>query len=169
MKEFVQERKPEDITTINERTIAKVLVTVDGIWMKRGHNSKLSVMFIMSGYTGDVLDCIVKSLFCQTCLFYKNKLGVETEAFKTWIKSHEDSCELNQNSLPGKMETDGAVELFKRSINQRGLMYSTFRGDGDTDCYGTVKEECEKLGIGYYVVKEECVGHIQKRIGTALR
>ena len=35
--------------------------------------------------------------------------------------------------------------------------------------FGTVTEECEKLGIGYDIVKEECVGHIQKQLETALQ
>ena len=35
--------------------------------------------------------------------------------------------------------------------------------------FGTVTEECEKLGIGYDVVKKECVEHIQKQLETALR
>ena len=67
------------------------------------------------------------------------------------------------------MEAKGAAELFLRSNEKRNLMYTIFVGDGNYDCFGTVKEECEKLGIGYDIVKEECVGHIQKRLGTALR
>ena len=53
------------------------------------------------------------------------------------------------------MEAKGAAELFLRSNEKRNLMYTTFVGDGNYDCFGTVKEEC--------------VGHIQKRLGTALR
>ena len=67
------------------------------------------------------------------------------------------------------MEAKGAAELFLRSNEKRNLMYTIFVGDGNYDCFGTVKEECEKLGIGYDIVKEECVGHIQKQLGTALR
>ena len=67
------------------------------------------------------------------------------------------------------MEAKRAAEFFLRSVEKRNLMYTTFVGDGDSDCFGTVKEECEKLGIGYNIVKEECMGHIQKRLGTALR
>ena len=67
------------------------------------------------------------------------------------------------------MEVKGAAKLFLRSTEKRNLMYTTFAGDGDSDCFGTVKEESEKLGIGCDIVKEECVGHIQKQLGTALR
>ena len=67
------------------------------------------------------------------------------------------------------MEAKGAAELFLRSIEKRSLMYIAFVGDEDSDCFGTVKGECEKLEICYDIVKQECVGHIQKRLRTALR
>ena len=64
------------------------------------------------------------------------------------------------------MEVKEAGELFLCSIEKQNLMYTTFVGDGDSDCFGTAKEECEKLGIRYDIVKEEYVGHIQKRLGN---
>ena len=67
------------------------------------------------------------------------------------------------------METAGAIEIFLRSIEKRNLMYTTFVGDGDSDCFGKVKEECKNLNIDYTVTKEECVGHVQKRLGMAIR
>ena len=50
------------------------------------------------------------------------------------------------------MEAKRAAEFFLRSVEKRNLMYTTFVGDGDSDCFGTVKEECEKLGIGYDMI-----------------
>ncbi len=68
------------------------------------------------------------------------------------------------------METTGAVESFLHSVKKRNLKYKIFLGDGDTDCFATVASECKKaFGQDYIVVKKECVGHIQKRLGTALR
>ena len=50
------------------------------------------------------------------------------------------------------------------------LINVTFVGDGDSASFGTVKEACLNVyGNEYVVQKEECVGHIQKRMGTALR
>ena len=63
-----------------------------------------------------------------------------------------------------------AVDIFSRSIETRNLEYTTFVGDGDSSSFGRVKEALEKkFGTGYEVKKEECVGHVQKRLGTALR
>ena len=43
-------------------------------------------------------------------------------------------------------------------------------GDGDSSCFGRVKEAMnEKCGDNYVVCKEECVGHVQKRFGRTLR
>ena len=89
--------------------------------------------------------------------------------FNNWYSSHKGSCCINHEGSSSSMEVKGAAKLFLRSTEKRNLMYTTFAGDGDSDCFGTVKEESEKLGIGYDIVKEECVGHIQKRLGTALR
>ena len=68
------------------------------------------------------------------------------------------------------MEASAAVEMFGRSKENYNLKYTTFVGDGDSSCLGRVREAMPaKYGDKYTVVKEECVGHVQKRMGTALR
>ena len=66
------------------------------------------------------------------------------------------------------METKGACRLFLRSIEKRGLKYITMVGDGDTGCYSEVCNALrEKFGIDYVVLKEDCVGQVQKRLGRS--
>ena len=80
------------------------------------------------------------------------------------------TCNINHSGSAGSMEASGAVEMFLRSIDKHGLIYKIFVGDGDSSSYGKVKERClQEFGEIYDVEKEECVGHIQKRLGTALR
>ena len=68
------------------------------------------------------------------------------------------------------MEATAAVEIFTTSVSSRKLKYTTFVGDGDSSSYGRVKEaQEEKFGSDYQIRKEECVGHVQKRLVTALR
>ena len=68
------------------------------------------------------------------------------------------------------MEAEGAVRMFSRSISTRHLKYITFVGDGDSSTYQVVKEAMnEKYGSRYSVQKEECLRHVQKRMGNALR
>ena len=48
--------------------VANVAVTVDGTWQKRGHASKIGVVFDLSVDTGEVLDYELKSLVCNLCV-----------------------------------------------------------------------------------------------------
>ena len=68
------------------------------------------------------------------------------------------------------METQSGVEMFLRSIKTRNLRYTVYVGDGDSSCYAKVHDACfDKYGASYAALKEECVGHIQKRMGSDLR
>ena len=53
--------------TDKDKLIVKVGVTVDGTRQKRGHSSKMGVVFVISIDTGEVLDYDVRSLFCHEC------------------------------------------------------------------------------------------------------
>ena len=53
------------------------------------------------------------------------------------------------------METEGIKRIFSRSEATRQLQYTEDFGDGDSKAYSCGKKEC--------------VGHVQKRVGTALR
>ena len=69
------------------------------------------------------------------------------------------------------METQGVIEMFLRSVEKNGLCYTSFVGDEDSNCYAPV---CQALKNApkchsYEVKMKECVGHIQKCIGTTLR
>ena len=67
------------------------------------------------------------------------------------------------------MEAEGAKEIFLRSMDRK-LIYNVYTGDGDSGSFGIVKKACnEKYGDSYSVTKEECSGHVQKRMGTRLR
>lgn len=76
--------------------------------------------------------------------------------------SHEAGCEINHQGSSEEMEAASTVEIFNSSI--------TFVGDGDSSSFGRVRDAMkEKFGSSYEVNKEECVGHVQKRLGTDLR
>ena len=68
------------------------------------------------------------------------------------------------------MEKDVAVEMFTNSIDRRKLKYIEYVGDGDTNSFGAVVQAVsEKYGDNYKTEKQDCIGHIQKRMGNALR
>lgn len=65
------------------------------------------------------------------------------------------------------METAAAVAMFQRSQRTRGIRYTQFLDDGDSSAFKTVHDS--KPYNGVEITKLECVGHVQKRMGTRLR
>ena len=59
------------------------------------------------------------------------------------------------------MESDGAVALFNRSVEELGLMYEQYIGGGDSKSYSTV---CTSYPDGptEFIEKEECIPHVTK-------
>eukprot|EP00794_Sanderia_malayensis_P001550 gene1550-1713_t len=170
---LLQITNTEDPENIEETSggllIANVAVTVDGTWQRRGHSSKNGVVFVISVRTGEVLDYVVKTKYCQECIYHE-KDNKNSESYQDWVKEHNSKCSMNHQGSSDSMEMASAIDMFLRSMETRSLKYGTFVGDGDTDCFANVKEQCyKKYGDRYVVTKEECVGHVQKRLGTALR
>ena len=65
------------------------------------------------------------------------------------------------------MEVEGIQRLFERS-EENGIRYTVYVGDGDSRSYSTIKS-LQPYGPGVEITKEECIGHIQKRMGSRLR
>lgn len=66
------------------------------------------------------------------------------------------------------METAGALTIFQRSQDLHSLQYTTYLGDGDSSAFTTI-QEASPYGPNTTINKLECVGHVQKRVGTRLR
>ncbi|GFV02293.1 uncharacterized protein TNCV_528641 [Trichonephila clavipes] len=65
------------------------------------------------------------------------------------------------------MECRGVLSIFQRSETSRKACYTQYLGDGDSKGFLTIKEA--KVYGDTEVEKLECVGHVQKRMGTRLR
>lgn len=66
------------------------------------------------------------------------------------------------------MEAEGACRLYERSLRKHGMRYISFVGYGDSKSYASVTKS-ELYGPGVFIPKEDCIGHVTKRMGTALR
>ena len=65
------------------------------------------------------------------------------------------------------MEVDAVIEMFRRSLENLGVRFSYYVRGGDAKTHnGIIK--ADPYGETE-VTKKECVGHVQKRIGTHLR
>lgn len=138
-------------------------VSVDGSWHRRGYSSLNGVVTALSIDTGEVLDVEVMTKHCAGCKKWsrKDKSSIE---YANWIASHQ--CSINFNGSSTLMESVGAGRIFERSVMVRGLQYVDFYGDGDSKSHAAV---CLLDPYGKEIRKKECIGHYQKRLGTALR
>ena len=66
------------------------------------------------------------------------------------------------------MEVAGALDIYKRSEKKYGLRYVSYIGDGDSSTFSSVST-AKPYGKHIMIEKKECVGHIQKRLGSRLR
>lgn len=99
-----------------------------------------------------VLDVECLSKYCAGC----SKEGGDQKPHK---------CTLNYEGTSGGMEVAGAVSIFQRSVEKRGVKYINYLGDGDSKAFKAVQEQ---MPYDEPIQKLECVGHIQKRMGNYL-
>lgn len=127
-------------------------VSMDGTWQKRGYSSLNGCVSCISIDTGKVLDIEIMSHYCRLCSTTPNAVGVN------------HICANHQGSA-SSMETVGAYRIFERSVTSRNLRYTDYYGDGDSKAFESVKDI---YGLNT-VTKLECIGHVQKRVGSRLR
>ena len=65
------------------------------------------------------------------------------------------------------MESSGAVEVWRRSIETHNLAYGTYIGDGDSSSFKNLIQSDPYKGT-VPIRKEECIGHVQKRLKKRL-
>ena len=90
-----------------------------------------------------------------------------TEEYDSSLANHE--CQINHTKSSGAMEAAGAIEIFMRSVAKNNLIYSEYLGDGDTSSFKEVIDANPYKDYDIIPVKLECVGHVQKRLGTRLK
>ena len=136
-----------------------VAVSVDGSWQRRGHVSNNGIVTVISVNTGKCLDAEIMSKGCER---WKDK--EDSPEYELWLLEHD--CQINHTGSAGSMESAGAIRIFSRSVEQYGLRYVQYLGDGDSASYKSVVNsnpyDCD-------IEKLECVGHVQKRTGSRLR
>ena len=119
-----------------------------------------------------MLDTHILSKHCVRCTHKRKLLGLSdgvenSEEFNAWFEWHKDECTLNHSSSSSAMEVGGALVLWKRSIEHLNLRYVNVVSDGDSKAISSV-QKAKPYGDDCPVVKYECVGHVQKRVGAAM-
>ena len=65
------------------------------------------------------------------------------------------------------MESAGILKIFRKSITTRKLRYLFYLDDDDSKAFLEVVKNNSYPGLT--IKKQECVGHVQKRMGTRVR
>ncbi|GFX67858.1 uncharacterized protein TNCV_1565591 [Trichonephila clavipes] len=89
-------------------------------------------------------------------------------AYKKWKILHVKECLKNHIGSAGMMVTVGMVRIFQRSLSHRSVRYTSYIGDGDSKTFSSITAS-NPYEEDITVSKIECVGHVQKRMGTRLR
>ena len=100
---------------------------------------------------------------CKACETWG--LLKSTASFDEFMKTHH--CPVNHHGSAGSMEAFGVLPCFQRSTNGRKLRYTMYIRDGNTKAFSVFVEADPYPG--FPVKKGECIGHIQKRVGTRLQ
>ena len=143
-----------------------VTVTFDGTWSKRGFTALYGIVVVISWDTGRVLDSHLMSRHCGVCARQRRKLDSE-EDFQEWYDFHESECAINHTGSAPVMETEGALVLWRRSVEFLNLRYVNVISDGDSKAIKAVQDD-KPYGDGITIEKYECVGHVQKRVGAGI-
>ena len=123
------------------------------------------VVTVISADTGKCLDYCVMSKHCDACNYWKDKKNTESNKYDNFMATHK--CYINHIRSAGSMEASGLKEYFMTSIKTNKLRYIYYIGDGDSKSYNDIYQGDPYEGI--VANKLECIGHIQKRVGTRLR
>lgn len=147
-----------------------VAVSTDGTWMRRGYSSLFGVQTVISYDTLKVLDVEVLSKHCNMCKVWKSKLqskAISQVEFDAWKAVHADVCDINTHVSSPAMETVAVVKMWNRSEEVNNLQYTSYIGDGDSKGFSAVLAQKPYGDVN--ITKEECVGHVRKRLGKNLR
>ena len=162
LRNIILDENPE----LDKNETLDAAVSFDGTWAKRGFTSLTGVVFAISLDSGEVLDYAVLSKACQKCARKESQCEGDDERFQAWRREHLASgeCDINFNGSSPAMEAEGASILWRRSIEIHNMRYKWMVSDGDSKAFNTVENVYE----GCKVIKLDCVGHVQKRMGKHL-
>jgi hypothetical protein len=145
-------------------------VGFDGAWQKRFRGSHIGIGFIIDTLTGLVIDMEVLSTHCFGCRFAPSKDEKDDDGnsiFDAWFETHEPICSKNFEGSSQAMEQELGIIMWERSIELHKFRYTEFLGDGDSK---TFDELCVRKVYGDVPIeKVDCINHVSKRMGTALR
>ena len=144
-------------------------VSFDATWHRRGHYSNQGFGAAIDIVSNKVLDYMLYQRICRKCLTWPTeRRASQPEEYALFLSEHHTTCSANFSGSSQSMEGSAAVEIWKRSVERNRLVYSTCVGDGDSSSFKNLVNSNPYQGIET-VRKEECLGHVQKRLKKHLK
>lgn len=145
-----------------------------GSWHTRGHTSLHACGAVVEAEIGLIIDHEVVSKFCEMCTKKENLFKakkISEEQYSEWLNNTEYLWQKNYTGSSDGMKAAVAVTVFGRSLDNKPR-YVTYISDGDTSAYDavcTMNDGEEPYGNVKLKKKGECINHMSKRLGAALR
>ena len=153
---------------IGAEDVLDIPVSYDGTWLTRGHTSHVGVGCVVDLLTGLCIDFHVMSTYCHVCETKGTPLKDKPDEYEAWYNEHKKTCDKNFNGTSGMMEVEAARVLWGRSVERYKLRYKIMICDGDSKTFNELTR-IKPYGEDVEIEKEECLNHVAKRLGTALR
>ena len=164
-----QVRSRENSLPSNIPGAFKCDVSFDATWHRRGHYSNQGFGAAIDIVSNKVLDYMLYQRVCRKCLKWPpERRASQPEDYSAFWLEHQAICPANFSGTSQGMEGSAAIEIWKRSVERNNLVYSTYVGDGDSTSFKNLLKSNPYQGIEP-VRKEECLGHVQKRLKKNLR
>ena len=159
----------EDPSLVN-KSVINTKNTYDGTWHRRGHVSKYGVGIVIAILTNLVVDFEILSKCCHMCTITTAELDPDSLEYNVWFEIYKSSgeCNANYEGASGSMEVQAAVNIWSRSVRKNGMRYVTLLSDGCAKTW-TRFNEVAPYGKSILIVQEQCINHVQKRMGKGLR
>eukprot|EP00795_Rhopilema_esculentum_P000838 gene838-10581_t len=100
--------------------------------------------------------------------YFKCKAAENQKDDKVWKAKHSMNCHKNFDGSASAMEAVCAERLWSRSVDSHQLRYITILCNGDSKAFDAVSK-LVLYGPEYIIEKEDCINHVSKRMGSALR
>ena len=162
-------RQRESAVESNIPGAFKCDVSFDATWHRRGHYSNQGFGAAIDVVTNKVLDYMLYQRVCNKCSSWpQERQSNHPDEYAAFMFEHKSTCPANFSGTSQGMEGAAAVEIWRRSVDKNKLVYSTYVGDGDSSSFKNLLNSNPYKGIET-VRKEECLGHVQKRLKKHLK
>ena len=143
-------------------------VSFDASWHRRGHYSNQGFAAAIETVSGKILDYSLYDRVCYSCSKWpESRRSSFPEEFEDYWSAHKEFCTANFKGTSQSMESTGAIDVWRRSIETHNLAYGTYIGDGDSSSFKNLLQSDPYSGK-VPIRKEECIGHVQKRLKKRL-